>query len=117
MLKELFADLTFNDIVSYFFVIYEMVISVIAVIVTVVDKFKSRKHSWRISEGTLLMLGALGGALVMWITMMLIRHKTKHRKFMIGLPAILLLHIAAVYLILAGSSIPAAVWLRDLLKL
>ncbi len=38
------------------------------------------------------MIGILGAALPMFITMQLIRHKTRHKKFMWGLPAAVLLH-------------------------
>ena len=41
-------------------------------------------------------LGALGGALPMYVTMRIIRHKTKHKKFMIGLPVFAVIHAAAV---------------------
>ncbi|MBQ4207975.1 MAG: DUF1294 domain-containing protein, partial [Clostridia bacterium] len=43
-----------------------------------------------------------GGALAEYCTMRCIRHKTLHKRFMIGLPCMLLLHLlligAAVYL-------------------
>ena len=41
-------------------------------------------------------LGALGGALPMYVTMRIIRHKTKHKKFMIGLPVFAVIQAAAV---------------------
>lgn len=56
------------------------------------------------SEKTLFALSVAGGALGMYAAMCLVRHKTKHKRFMIGLPIIILiqsvillylLHIAA----------------------
>ena len=76
--------------------IYFIVISLVTAIVTAIDKYKAKKGSFRISEATLFILGALGGALAEYATMRLIRHKTLHKRFMIGLPLIIILQIIAV---------------------
>ena len=76
---------------------YLALISLIAMVVTIYDKIASKhatKH--RIRESTLLLISLLGGAVPMYITMQLIRHKTRHAKFMLGIPLIMLLHIALV---------------------
>ena len=39
---------------------------------------------------TLLLLSAAGGSLAMLLTMLVIRHKTRHIKFMLGIPIIML---------------------------
>ncbi|MBQ5843177.1 MAG: DUF1294 domain-containing protein, partial [Clostridia bacterium] len=44
----------------------------------------------RIPEKTLFLTALFGGSLAMYITMLVIRHKTKHKRFMIGLPVIAL---------------------------
>ena len=72
--------------------IWLIVINVISVVVCIADKIKAKKHKRRISEKALFLLSFLGGALFMYVTMRLIRHKTLHKKFMIGLPLIILLH-------------------------
>ena len=67
--------------------------SVIAVALTVYDKFAAKsapRH--RIREATLLTVAALGGAAAMEVTMLLIRHKTRHPKFMVSLPLFILAH-------------------------
>ena len=77
------------------FTVYLIVISVISVIVCIYDKFASKhatKHRTR--ESTLLLLSALGGSVAMFVTMQLIRHKTKHVKFMLGIPLIIIAQIA-----------------------
>ena len=77
--------------------IYLGIVSLAAVILTVYDKIAAKKlRHRRVPEGTLMTLGAIGGALAMYITMQLIRHKTKHGKFMFGLPILTLLHVAAL---------------------
>ena len=87
-----------NSETILFFLVYYAVIAAISVAITVCDKSAAKKGAWRISEFTLMMFGFAGGALPMFITMKKIRHKTKHMKFMIGLPAEMLLHV----LIIAG---------------
>lgn len=84
-----------------FFLIYYSVISLVSVALTVADKSKARKGKWRIPELTLMLSGLLGGALPMFVTMKIIRHKTKHMKFMLGLPLEMLLHVALAVLWLA----------------
>lgn len=73
------------------------VMSVIAVILTVYDKSASWKRGRRIPERVLLTVAFLGGALTMYVTMQLIRHKTQHTSFMIPLPLFILLHLFAAW--------------------
>lgn len=79
--------------------IYFALISIFAIIITIIDKRNAIKGKRRISEDFLLTTGLIGGALAEYITMKAIHHKTKHKKFMIGLPIELILQITAVILI------------------
>ncbi len=72
-----------------------ILISLISVIVTVADKVKAKSGSQRVPEATLMLLSVLGGSFAMLVTMLIIRHKTKHPKFMVGIPVILLLQVVA----------------------
>ena len=74
--------------------LYLAVISLVAIIMTVSDKRRARQHRWRISEAALLLVSALGGSVAMLLTMLLIHHKTKHLKFMLGIPLIIVAQIA-----------------------
>lgn len=77
--------------------IYLISINILGIILTIYDKIASKKfRKNRIRENVLLLIGVLGGAISMYITMKLIRHKTRHKKFMIGLPIILILQIAFI---------------------
>lgn len=71
------------------FLLYFIVISIVAVCLTVYDKLAAKRHGFRISEATLLLCGAFFGAAAELITMLLIRHKTRHPRFMLGLPVML----------------------------
>ena len=70
------------------FIIYLIIINIFAVIITIADKIKAARHSWRISEAALLVISALGGGTGMYLTMLIIRHKTRKIKFMLGIPLI-----------------------------
>ena len=84
------------------FLAYLAVISIISVVVCIYDKFAAKHNPrHRTREATLLLLSALGGSVAMFITMQMIRHKTKHVKFMLGIPLI----------ILAQASIAVAVYM------
>ena len=71
--------------------LYLTVISIISVIVCVADKLRAKKGKWRIKESTLFLLSALGGSAAMYITMRVIHHKTLHKRFMIGIPLIIII--------------------------
>ena len=76
-----------------------LAINAVAFIVYGIDKYKAKKAKWRISEATLLLLAVLGGSIGAWMGMKVWHHKTMHKKFKYGIPAILLIQIAAmVYL-------------------
>ena len=78
---------------------YIAVISLVSVIVCIYDKKISKKNKveLRIPERNLLILSVLGGSVAMFVTMLLIRHKTKHVKFMLGIPVIIILQAVAVF--------------------
>jgi uncharacterized membrane protein YsdA (DUF1294 family) len=84
-----------------YFIFYLTMINLVSVCVTVADKRKAKLHRWRVPEHTLLFLSVLGGSPAMLVTMLLIRHKTRHPKFMVGIPLILLIQAMAVYWIAA----------------
>ena len=77
---------------------YLAAISLISIIVCCYDKIASKKlQKHRTRERTLLLLSALGGSVAMLITMLIIRHKTKHVKFMLGIPLIIIAQIAIAF--------------------
>ena len=76
--------------------IYFFVISFYSIMLTCSDKRLAVKGSRRVPEKKLFGAALLGGALAMYITMRTISHKTLHKRFMIGLPAIIILQTAAV---------------------
>lgn len=84
-----------NKIIILFVLVYLLIISLVAFSVTVYDKWAAVKRPQeRTRESTLLLLSALGGSIAMLFTMLGIRHKTKHLKFMLAIPLIILLQLA-----------------------
>lgn len=78
---------------------YFVFINIVGVLVNIFDKYRSVKHKWRIRERTLWLVALFGGALGSYLTMLLIRHKTKHKSFMMGMPVLMIFQIATmVYL-------------------
>lgn len=61
-----------------------------------IDKLKAKKGKWRISEATLLMMAIVGGSIGAWAGMQIWHHKTMHKKFQYGIPAIIIMQIALV---------------------
>ena len=90
---------------------YIAVISTVTVIVTVYDKIAAKKRpKHRVRENTLLLLAIFGGSLAELLTMLVIRHKTKHKKFMVGLPVILLAQAAITFIVLYYLFLRALLW-------
>lgn len=83
--------------------LYLLAINLLSIVLCVADKRKAIKSKRRIPEKVLFSASILGGALFMYITMKTIRHKTLHKRFMIGLPLIILLQaLLILWLIYKG---------------
>ena len=65
-----------------------------------IDKYKARHDLWRIPEKTLFLFALLGGSVGAFLGMKFFRHKTKHKRFSIGLPLIFMLQLLLCLFIL-----------------
>ena len=74
-------------------VTYLLIITAIGIALTIWDKKTIKRRAMRVPESVLFLFAALGGSLGMYITMLIIRHKTRHKSFMLGFPLIMLLQI------------------------
>ncbi len=77
-----------------FLYIYLPIINALAFLLMRIDKQKAKKGRWRIPEATLLGISAIGGSLGGLLGMLMFRHKTKHCRFVFGIPLMLILHLA-----------------------
>ena len=82
-----------------FILLYIAIMSFFAAVLTILDKYFAVTHKWRIPESVLLIFGFLGGAAAEYAVMKMIRHKTKHKKFMIGLPVMIAIHLTIIVIL------------------
>lgn len=79
---------------------YLLLVNAASFLLMLVDKFKAKRNLWRIPESTLLLTAVIGGSAGALLGMYAVRHKTRHKTFTIGIPAIL------------AAQILAAIWIR-----
>ena len=77
-----------------YLLLYLLLINAAAFILMLADKIKAKKNRWRIPERTLIGSALLGGSIGALLGMYTFRHKTRHLKFTLGVPAILIAQIA-----------------------
>jgi len=77
--------------------IYLLVVNAVGFAVMLYDKYLARNNLWRIPETTLFGIAVIGGSIGCLCGMYTVRHKTKHRSFTLGIPAILVAQILLVY--------------------
>jgi uncharacterized membrane protein YsdA (DUF1294 family) len=76
-----------------YFLYYFLFINLVGIFVMYSDKKKSKRGKWRIPENNIFAIAIAYGALGIFMGMRLFRHKTKHKKFVIGIPLILALEV------------------------
>ena len=95
--EELLTLLQNKDVIMAIAVlVYFLLINFITFVVYGIDKKKAKRQQWRISEKTLIILAIIGGSLGAVAGMKTFRHKTKHKKFYIGIPIIIIIQIGII---------------------
>ena len=69
------------------------------------SKWKAKKSKWRIRETALLGLAVLGGSIGAWLGMKVWHHKTQHKKFKYGVPAIIIIQLALIVYFIISKTI------------
>lgn len=82
-------------------VIYFLIINLFAIFLMKYDKVKAINNQYRISEKTLFLIALILGGAGIYIGMYLFRHKTKHVKFTVGIPLIIILNILTIYYLIS----------------
>jgi uncharacterized membrane protein YsdA (DUF1294 family) len=85
--------------------IYLAVINVVTFFMYGIDKWKAKKSKWRIRETALLGLAVLGGSIGAWLGMKVWHHKTQHKKFKYGVPAIIIIQLALIVYFIISKTI------------
>lgn len=83
-----------------FIIIYLLTINLFGFLIMLIDKQRAVHKEWRIPEKTLLGISILGGSIGMLFGMSSFRHKTKHKKFTMGVPFILIMQVFLIILYL-----------------
>lgn len=78
-----------------YILLYLFLINAAGFLLMLADKQKARKKQWRIPEATLIAVAALGGSVGSLLGMYTFRHKTRHPKFYVGIPVLLILQLCA----------------------
>ncbi len=73
--------------------IYLVLANILAFVLMGIDKYKAVNNRWRIPERVLLVVAFVGGSVGAYAGMFYFHHKTKHAKFLILLPAFLIIHV------------------------
>ena len=90
---------------NYELMIYLAAVNVVTFFMYGIDKLKAKRSKWRISEATLLWMAVIGGSIGAWLGIKIWHHKTMHKKFKYGVPAIIILQIAAIVYIIVKLEI------------
>lgn len=81
-----------------FILIYIVSINLLLFSLMGIDKEKAKLKKWRISEKTLFLLALFGGGIGGVIGIYTFRHKTKHLKFTLGFPIIIVFQLIVILL-------------------
>ena len=93
------------NIFDYILVIYLIAVNITAFVMMGMDKRRAIRHEWRIPETRLFASALLGGGAGAVIGMYTFRHKTKHWYFVVGMPLIMILNFAIIYLVVKYTEI------------
>ena len=80
--------------------IYLALVNLVTFFLYGIDKWKAKRSKWRIEESTLLWWAACGGSIGALLGMKAWHHKSRHKKFTIGVPAILIAQLIVAGILL-----------------
>ena len=72
---------------------YILGINILSFILMGIDKYKAINNNWRISENTLIGISLIGGSIGTLLGMIIFHHKTRKKRFLIGIPLCLIINI------------------------
>lgn len=83
--------------------VYILLLNILGFALMGIDKWKAKNHAWRIPESTLFIIAVIGGSIGSIIGMHVFHHKTRHRYFMYGMPAILIIQLLIIFILSKAS--------------
>jgi uncharacterized membrane protein YsdA (DUF1294 family) len=85
------------------FFIYLLAVNLAGLLIFHSDKKRAVKHRFRIPEARLFLIAILGGAAGCLLGMYLFRHKTRHARFVIGMPLLVILWIIIIIIVIVWN--------------
>lgn len=82
-----------------FAIYYIILVNIYGIIIMYIDKEKSKKSKWRVSELKLFLIASAFGSLGIFLGMHMFRHKTKHKKFIYGIPLFMIIQLLIIFII------------------
>lgn len=73
---------------------YLIAVNIAGFVLMCSDKVRAQRGEWRIPEEDLFAVAVIGGSIGVLAGMYTFRHKTLHRRFVLGIPAILFVQLA-----------------------
>ena len=73
-----------------------VILNIIGFAAMAADKNRAKAKIRRVPESTLMFFAIVGGSIGVFLGMRICRHKTRHAKFFIGVPIIMVIQIVAV---------------------
>lgn len=73
-----------------YLLVYLLIINAAGFVLMLADKRRAKKKLWRIPEARLIALALFGGSMGVLAGMYAFHHKTRKKKFTVGIPLILL---------------------------
>lgn len=89
-----------------YFITYIVIINIIAFIMYGRDKRKAIQGAFRTPERILIGVAIIGGSVGAYAGMHMFHHKTKHAKFFIGVPLIIIVQAISFFLALKAHLLP-----------
>ena len=82
-----------TELLGIWFYVIVVAMNIITFIAYAADKSKAKRGAWRTPEAVLIALSFLFGSVGALAGMFVLRHKTKHIKFLICVPLSFILHV------------------------
>lgn len=81
-------------------IIYIILVNIYGIYIMYVDKKRAKEKKWRVPEIKMFLVAVFLGSVGIILGMKFFRHKTKHFKFVYGMPLVLFIQVYTFYKIL-----------------
>lgn len=100
MISSFFNKIDTTSAKTVVALIYCLLVNLIGFFLVIIDKSKAKSHKWRIPERVFFVFAFLGAGIGEYAAMFLVRHKTRHLPFVIGIPLISIVFYGLLFFVL-----------------